>query len=359
MKMNKAFIPGPDARPWVMAGPCSAESEAQILGVARALAADNRVQALRAGVWKPRTRPGSFEGKGPEAFAWLNAARAETGLPYAVEVGNPQHVELALQHGADMLWLGARTTVNPFYVQEIAEALKGADVPVLVKNPLHPDLGLWLGAIERLNKVGISKLAAVLRGFYSMDAAPFRNEPRWEMAFELRLRMPDMPILCDPSHIAGNRTLLGEVAQTAMDLQLNGLMVEVHPHPDEALSDAQQQITPEHFSALLDALVVRDEMVDDPLLKAAIQGIRSTIDDLDHQMITLLAHRMGLVGNLGELKAQSGMTIFQLRRFFDILADRDKFAENTTLSKEFIYELFQVIHKYSVAYQLERKNLKK
>jgi chorismate mutase len=356
MMKHEQWIPSPEHRPWLMAGPCSAESEEQILAVARDLAATGRVSALRAGVWKPRTRPGAFEGVGPEAFEWLNKARALYGLPYAVEVGNPQHVEVALKQGADLLWLGARTTVNPFYVQEIAEALRGSQVPVLVKNPLHPDLGLWLGALERLQGVHAGPLAAVLRGFYSADAQPFRNEPRWEMAFELRTRWPELPILCDPSHIAGNRSLLAEVAQTAMDLQLNGLMVEVHPQPDVAKSDAAQQITPDAFVQLINGLVIRDEAVDNPLLMSAIHGIRSTIDELDHQMIDLLAHRMSLVGNLADLKKENGMTIFQLRRFFDILADRDKFADNLNINKQFIYELFQIIHKYSVAYQIERKN---
>ena len=249
--------PSDNQSDYIIAGPCSAESEEQLVNTAIDLAKIPQVAALRAGVWKPRTRPGMFEGKGAQALSWMRTAREESGLPICTEVANAKHVEEALKADVDMLWLGARTTVNPFYVQEIAEALKGVQIPVWVKNPMHPDLKLWLGAIERMEAVGIEKVGAIHRGFYSYDSRPFRNEPKWELAVEFKRQVPKIPLLCDPSHIAGNSSLIPELCQTAIDLDMNGLMIEVHPNPKEALSDADQQIKPVDLDQIIEKLVSR------------------------------------------------------------------------------------------------------
>jgi chorismate mutase len=342
-------------KPIVLAGPCSAESREQVLETARQLAADPRIHAMRAGVWKPRTRPGSFEGIGAPALDWLLEARAETGLPVATEVANRHHVEAALNSGIDILWIGARTTVNPFYVQEIADALRGVDIPVLVKNPIHPDLGLWVGAIERLRAAGIQQLAAVLRGFFAYDSGPFRNEPRWEMTFELRGLLPDLPILCDPSHIAGRRDLIADVSQTALDIQLDGLMIETHYRPDEALSDAKQQITPHALKETLNALVLRKQDAQGLLAFNKLEGLREKIDTIDLSLIEILAERFKVVEAIGQLKEQEQISIFQLERFFQLLDDRKIRGLVNGLEADFMLELFQVIHKFSVQHQVNSR----
>ena len=339
--------------PLLIAGPCSAESEAQILATARALAAGGKTSAFRAGVWKPRTRPGSFEGIGTAALKWLVAAKEETGLPMAIEVANAWHVEEALKHGIDMLWIGARTTVNPFFVQEIAQALQGVDMPVFVKNPLHPELGLWIGAIERLERAGVTKLAAIHRGFYTTKPAPFRNEPRWEMSFELRAKLPELPILCDPSHIAGNRDLLLQVAQTALDINLDGLMIETHPKPNEALSDAAQQLTPDALHALLGQLKMSYEEPKDYASKLKIDAIRLDIDALDHDLIQTLKARFDKVLDIAEVKSADKISVFQMQRWFDMMQERKDYGGTLALDEGMMHEIFGIIHKYSVKKQIE------
>lgn len=339
--------------PFLIAGPCSAESEDQLLETAHGIAQTRRASAIRAGVWKPRTRPGSFEGIGVHALPWLVRAREETGLPIATEVANAQHVEEAMKYGVDILWIGARTTVNPFYVAEIAEALSGTDVVVMVKNPIHPELGLWLGALERLNKAGIDKLMAVHRGFFAMEVAPFRNDPKWELSFEIRKEWPDLPILCDPSHIAGRRDLVEQVAQTALDLNLDGLMIETHRDPDKALSDAAQQLTPADLGKMMDRLILKREEVTEDRTRQFLADIRTRIDAADERLVNVLAERFGLVEEIGKIKHDNGITVFQLQRWFDILQDRTQQAQLKGLEKKFITELFSVIHKYSVNRQTE------
>ncbi len=349
---ERAFGPwlGSVLKPLIIAGPCSAESLDQVLEIGRSLKSQGQVQLFRAGVWKPRTRPGQFEGAGYDALEWLQSMRQEVGLPFVIEVANADHVEKALAVQADAVWIGARTTVNPFYVQEIAEALRGTNMPTLVKNPIHADLGLWLGALERLDHVGLKNLAAVHRGFFSSHAAPYRNEPRWEMSFELRRQAPDLPIICDPSHIAGDRRLVQHVAQIAMDIQMDGLMVEVHSIPDQALSDASQQITPSALASLLHTLA--SNAPKDVALQEVIDSERLKLDAVDHEMVCLLRQRMDIVEALGQLKVTHGAGIFQMDRWFDLLQKRGLQAESLRLNRAFIEELFQVVHKYSVEHQV-------
>jgi len=342
-----------NAEPFLIAGPCSAESEEQILQTAHKIKAEGKTSVFRAGAWKPRTRPGSFEGIGTVALEWLSRAKAETGLPMATEVANAWHVEEVLKHGIDMIWIGARTTVNPFYVQEIANALKGVDIPVLVKNPLHPELGLWLGAIERFDAVGIKKLAAIHRGFYTTKPSPFRNEPHWDLSFELRAHLPELPILCDPSHIAGNRGLLQQVAQTAMDINLDGLMIETHVTPDKALSDAKQQITPTALSTLIDGLIIKQEEALEESVQKKLDDLRLVIDQLDHELIKSLSKRFEHVEEIGAIKLEDQITIFQIKRWFEMMNNRKEFGAKHNLEAEFIHELFSIIHKYSVKKQTE------
>ena len=268
-------------KPWMIAGPCSAESQEQLLSTARAIQSNSDL--FRAGVWKPRTRPNSFEGIGEQALEWLQVVKQETDLRVATEVANAQHVEKCLQADIDVLWLGARTTVNPFYVQEIAEALKGVDIPVLVKNPLHPELSLWIGALERLNKAGINQLAAIHRGFFTLEQSAFRNEPKWEIPIRLKKKYPELPIICDPSHISGNTAMIQEVAQTALDLNMDGLMVETHVSPQIALSDAEQQITPKQLANLISSLVLRETSAEDKNFNEQLKKLRESIDEGRHE----------------------------------------------------------------------------
>ena len=339
--------------PFVIAGPCSAESQEQVLSIAQSLKADNKVSVFRAGVWKPRTRPGSFEGIGVPALSWLAEAKKQTGLSTITEVANAHHVEEVLKHDIDMLWIGARTTVNPFYVQEIAQALEGVNIPVLVKNPLHADLGLWLGALERFDKAGISQLGAIHRGFFSSNPAPFRNEPRWDLSFELRAEAPELPILCDPSHIAGKREWIKEVSQTAMDIHFDGLMIETHNNPDMALSDASQQVTPETLNTILEGLVIRTESLESEESEKRLLSIRKDIDRLDAEFIALLNNRKDLIDKIGKIKLEDDMTIFQMQRWFEIMRNRENLAEELGVNKSLVHELFNVIHKYSVNQQID------
>ena len=336
-------------KPFVIAGPCSAESENQLIRIAKQIKFSADV--FRAGVWKPRTIPNSFEGIGQQALQWLNVVQQELGLKVATEVATAKHVELCLKSEIDMLWIGARTTVNPFYVQEIAEALNGVDIPIFVKNPIHPELGLWLGAFERLNKAGIKQLVAIHRGFYCYEKSAFRNDPKWELPIKLREEVRDLPIICDPSHIAGDSEMISEVAQTAMDLNLDGLMIETHTHPNSALSDPQQQITPKKLQQILKQLVLRKSKTNDDFLNIKLKAFREKIDILDRKMVGLLSDRSKIVEHIAEFKQENKITIFQLERWFEILKYRKKDAIDFELDEKMVAEIFELIHKYSILMQ--------
>ncbi len=335
----------------VIAGPCGAESEEQLLDTARQLASGGHVSLFRAGVWKPRTRPGAFEGNGETALKWLSAMRTETGLPFTVEVANTEHAELALKYNTDVIWIGARTTVNPFSIQEIAEALKGTDVPVLVKNPVHADLQLWIGALERFNRAGIRKLGAIHRGFHTGVKTQYRNQPLWENAISLKSSCKDLPVFCDPSHICGRRDLISSVAQKALDLNMDGLMIEVHRDPATALSDAAQQLTPKLFEELLNKLVVREQSTQDTDFSEQLHSLRQVIDAIDEEIIQALAHRMQIIDKIGAHKRAHGITILQLDRWLEILQTRVAAGESLGLDKELVTELCQLLHKSSIRKQ--------
>lgn len=341
------------ADPLLIAGPCSVESEEQMLRTAQQLAREGVVTALRGGVWKPRTKPGSFEGMGSPALKWLKEAGNEVQLPVITEVANAQHVEEALKTGIDMLWIGARTTVNPFYIQEIADALKGVDIPVFVKNPIHPEVSLWLGALERIHNAGVNKLAAIHRGFYAYQSQPFRNDPKWEVFFELRRMAPDLPVLCDPSHIAGKSELIGEVCQSAMDLGMDGLIVESHIEPEKALSDARQQLRPADLMAVYKALEHRDEAIDDRRFIAKLEELRSEIDRVDLDLLKLVAQRLEIAKQIGPVKYENQATIFQMKRWFKVLENRKNQAKGLELEDNMVHELFQLLHKYSIDAQIK------
>jgi chorismate mutase len=345
MKIEK-FI---SKKPFVIAGPCSAESEEQVLKIAHEI--KNTTDVFRAGVWKPRTKPNSFEGRGKGALNWLKKVQQETHLKVATEVATAKHVELCLKAGIDMLWIGARTTVNPFYVQEIAEALEGVDIPVFVKNPIHPELGLWLGAFERLNKVGVKQLSAIHRGFYSYEKSAFRNDPKWELPIKLREEVRDLPIICDPSHIAGSAALIEDVSQTAMDINLDGLMIETHNNPTAALSDADQQIPPNHLKEILNNLVVRATKLRDDVFRNELLNFRNQIDLLDNKIVSILNDRKKIVEEIANFKAKNQLTIFQIDRWFDILHNRKQLAKELGIDEQMIAEIFELIHKYSILTQ--------
>ena len=341
---------GVEGRPLFIAGPCAAESEEQVHETARRLK-PYRVDYFRAGIWKARTRPDNFEGIGQAALPWLHQAGKAHGMRTATEVATAAHVEAALSAGIDLLWVGARTTVNPFSVQEIANALRGATVPVLVKNPTSPDLQLWLGAFERLSQAGVRKLGAIHRGVSLMGSAPYRNAPMWGMVLEMRRLVPDVPIVCDPSHICGRRDLLSGVAQHAMDLGMDGLMLETHPQPDHAWSDAAQQVTPERFSEIMAELILRRESPDSAAATAAIDGLRSRIDRVDHELVALLAQRMKLVEELSQEKKAYRITALQPARWAAVLTDRLALARRLGLDEAFTKAVYDVIHEESVRRQ--------
>lgn len=336
-------------KPFVIAGPCSAESEKKLLKLAIDLKGTATV--FRAGVWKPRTKPSSFEGIGANALRWMQQVQKKTGMKVVTEVATPKHVELCLEAGIDMLWIGARTTVNPFYVQEISEALKGVNIPVFVKNPIHPELGLWLGALERLNKVGIYNLAAIHRGFYNYKKSAFRNDPKWELPIKLREEVRELPIICDPSHIAGKASLVEDVSQTAMDINMDGLMIETHNNPSEALSDKEQQITPNKLNQILENLVLRDSHLRDEVFKEQLLKFRNQIDLLDSQIVSLLNERKEIVQSIANFKHKNALTIFQIDRWFEILTQRKDLANQLDLDAQMISEIFELIHKYSILTQ--------
>ena len=335
--------------PMVIAGPCSVENKEQILATARALARIPEVGMLRGGIWKPRTRPDAFEGRGEEGLQWLLEAKRQTGLPIATEAATPEHVELALKYEVDALWIGARTVVNPFSVQQLAEALKGVDLPVFIKNPVSPDLNLWIGAFERFQKAGMNRLAGIHRGFSYYKESPYRNYPMWELPIELK-RILDVPVLTDISHICGNRELLHDTAQKSMDLAFDGLMVECHFDPGQALTDAHQQITPEALKALLCALEPRAKQADgdDQVLSA----LRSEIDDIDDELLQLLARRMNVSTQIGGYKREKGLTVVQMDRWKQILKEHLETGAELGLSEELVESVFEAIHQASIKTQL-------
>ncbi len=342
--------------PLLIAGPCSAETEDQLMATAHLLAKTGKVSVLRAGIWKPRTRPGEFEGIGSIGLTWLKRAKEETGLPTAVEVANAKHVEEALAAGVDILWVGARSTVNPFTVQEIADALKGVDIPVMVKNPVNPDLQLWVGALERFNNAGITKLAAIHRGFSSFEKTAFRNEPMWELAIQLKTLCPELPIINDPSHICGNRELIQYVAQKALDLDMQGLMIESHLDPSVAWTDAKQQLTPAALSELMELLTLRKPESKDKEFTDKLADLRTSIDKIDDQIIQKIAERMQVVQKIGEFKRDNGVTILQVNRWDQIMNKRSAFAKALKLDLNFTGKLLELIHSESIRKQTEIMN---
>jgi chorismate mutase len=339
---------------FLSAGPCSAESEAQVIETAQALAGQG-ISFLRAGIWKPRTRPGSFEGIGLKGLAWMAKARDLTGLKIGTEVAEPAHVEACLEFGMDILWVGARTTTNPFSVQAIADSLKGVDIPVLVKNPISADIGLWIGGIERLSNAGLTKLGAIHRGFSSSLEMRYRNAPNWKMPIELKRQRPDLPILCDPSHICGKSDLIPAIAQEAMDLLFDGLMVEVHPDPASALSDAAQQLTPEQFLTMISKLELSHEKSENISFLNRLSGLRESVDEVDSQLLDLLAARMRIVREMGQLKAEEHVSTLQPNRWQEIIHDRVKKGIGLNLSEDFILQLMQSIHEEAIRQQEEER----
>ncbi|RYY40350.1 MAG: 3-deoxy-7-phosphoheptulonate synthase [Chitinophagaceae bacterium] len=349
--MNNVLDTIRNKRPLIISGPCSAETEDQVLQTATRLAATGKVDLLRAGIWKPRTRPGSFEGVGTKGLPWLQAAKKETGLPTAVEVATGKQVEDALHFDVDVLWIGARTTVNPFSVQEVADALKGVKVPVLVKNPINPDLELWTGAVERVAKAGIEEIGLIHRGFSSYGNTEYRNAPMWHLAIEMKRRNPDLPLINDPSHICGRRDILQEVAQEAIDLNYDGLMIESHIDPDNAWSDAKQQITPEVLNELLDNIIWRKEEAASEEAHAMLDHLRQQINQLDDELMQLLGQRMKIADKIGSYKKDHNITILQTRRWNEILDRAIRKGERHGLSQEFITRYLDAVHMESINHQ--------
>jgi chorismate mutase len=338
-------------RPFIISGPCSAETEEQVLAAAEQIAATQRADLMRAGVWKPRTKPGMFEGAGGQALEWLIKAKARTGLPFCVEVANVSQTEQALRAGTDVLWIGARTTVNPFSVQEIADALRGVDIPVLIKNPTHPDIDLWTGAVERLARAGINKIGLIHRGFSVYGNREYRNAPMWHLAIEMKRRFPDLMMICDPSHICGRRDTLQAVAQKAIDLDFDGLMLETHPNPDEAWSDAKQQITPERFREIIDSLIWRNEDAPSDEYHQALDTLREQINHLDDEIFEVLSRRMALAREIALLKKQNNVTILQTNRWNEMLERAKAKKDKMQLSDEFIHKWIEVVHWESIRQQ--------
>lgn len=337
-------------RPLLISGPCSAESEFQVVETARQLKAIG-IDIFRAGIWKPRTRPDTFEGMGSIALPWLKKAREETGVLTATEVANVWHVKEAIKYGVDILWIGARTTANPFAVQEIADSLRGYDMPVFVKNPINPDIELWIGALQRLNKVGIKNLVAIHRGFSNYGENPYRNPPQWEIPIELKRRIPEIPIITDPSHICGSKELLFKVSQTAMDLDFDGLFIESHINPDKALSDKEQQLKPGQLKEILEKLILRNHDVKSARQLEGLEGLRRQIDQWDEELLRVLRSRMAISEAIGAYKKKESITILQTNRWSEILEDRLKQAKALGLSDQFIIQIFKQVHQESINFQ--------
>ena len=348
LELKPITLPSDNDRMFVIAGPCSAESEEQIMCTARELASKG-CHNFRAGVWKPRTKPGGFEGHGEPALQWMKQVKEETHMKVGTEVATPEHVELAMKYGMDILWIGARTSANPFAMQALADAMKGVEVPVLVKNPVNPDLELWIGALERLNTAGIKNLGVIHRGFSSSDKTIYRNLPMWQIPIELRRRIPELPIICDPSHMGGRRELVAPLCQQALDLGFDGLMVESHCDPDRAWSDAKQQVTPDVLDYILSILQVRE-------VKENVEGIntlRKQIDGLDNELINLLSKRMRVCREIGQYKKDHNMTVLQTGRYNEILDKRGAQGALCGMSADFVKNIFEHIHEESVRQQIE------
>jgi len=338
-----------------IAGPCSVESEEQVMQTVTELGKSRQVDLVRGGIWKPRTRPNSFEGIGESGLAWLKAAGNAINKPVTCEVANAVHVYQAIRHQIDALWIGARTTVNPFAVQEIADALRGIDIPIMIKNPINPDLNLWLGAVERLLNVGITKIAVIHRGFSAYHHTKYRNQPRWEIPIAFMRKFPEIPIICDPSHICGRRDLLQEVSQKAVDLNFDGLMIESHINPDKALSDAKQQVTPEAYKSLINSLVFRKSEID-ASSATKLDELRDQIDEVDREIIEIIAKRMEIARDIGEYKKENDIKILQSKRWDSIAKDRSEQGTEKGLTADFMTELYQSIHKESIRQQGEVMN---
>jgi len=348
----KAWLPHID-NPLLISGPCSLETEKQALDTAHLLARDKRVFVYRGGVWKPRTRPGSFEGVGSIGLKWLQKVKEETGLPVGTEVANAQHTEEALKAGLDVIWIGARSTASPFVVQEIADVVKGSDAVVMIKNPVNPDVQLWMGAIERIYQAGIKNIVAIHRGFTPFRETKYRNYPNWQTVIELRRTMPNLPIICDPSHIAGKREYLYEIAQKAFDMGMEGLMLESHIDPSCALSDAAQQLTPADLGKLLDKLVIRNENVNNPDFENRLEMLRNRIDAIDNELLELLSSRVEIVKEIGKYKRDNNVTALQMSRWSQLMENRVKLGVKMNLDETFVKILFQLIHEDSVRMQTE------
>ncbi len=336
--------------PLVIAGPCSAETEDQVLKIAHELK-NSDVSIFRAGIWKPRTRPGGFEGVGAIGLKWLQKAKAETGLLMATEVATAAHVKLALEHDIDILWIGARTTVNPFAVQEVADALAGTDKIVLLKNPVNPDLALWIGGLERLYNAGIKKLGVIHRGFSTYDKTKYRNNPEWQIAIDLQNKFPDLPLICDPSHITGRRDMIQEVSQQALDLNYDGLIIETHIDPDNAWSDAAQQVTPTTLKQIFTDLKVRKVSDDESEFTQKMAKLRAQIDEFDGKLLEILGSRMKVADKIGELKKEKNVAILQNKRWNEILGKMILEGEEKGLSNDFVMHMFKAIHQESITHQ--------
>ena len=347
LELEPLNLPCDNERPWVIAGPCSAETEEQVMTTARNLAAKG-CHMFRAGVWKPRTKPGGFEGNGEKALPWMKRVKEETGMLISTEVATPEHVELAMKYDMDILWVGARTSANPFAMQALADAMRGLKIPVLVKNPVNPDIELWLGALERINQAGIKQLGVIHRGFSSYDKKIYRNLPMWQIPIELHRRVPELPIICDPSHIGGRRDLIAPLCQQAMDLGFDGLIVESHCNPDEAWSDAKQQVTPDILDYILSLLIVRSESS----TTEGIRMLRAPIDEIDTTLMDLLAKRFRVCREIGTFKKEHNMTVLQTGRYNEILEKRGAQASLCGMDAEFAAQVFELIHEESVRQQL-------
>lgn len=348
LELEALNLPSDNKRPFVIAGPCSAETEEQVMTTATQLA-EKGCHMFRAGVWKPRTKPGGFEGNGEPALKWMAEAKKETGMMMCTEVATPEHVELAMKYGIDVMWIGARTSANPFAMQELADAMKGIEIPIMVKNPVNPDLELWIGALERINLAGVKKLGAIHRGFSSYDKKIYRNLPMWQIPIELRRRIPELPIVCDPSHIGGRRELVAPLCQQAMDLGFDGLIVESHCNPDCAWSDAKQQVTPDVLDYILTLLQVRDEKTTTENIKL----LRKQIDEQDDKLLELLSQRFRVCREIGQYKKEHNMTVLQTGRYNEILDKRGAQGTLCGMSEQFVKTVFEAIHEESVRQQLE------
>jgi chorismate mutase len=348
----KAWLPNID-NPLLISGPCSLETEEQVMETAKLLAQDKRVFVFRGGVWKPRTRPGSFEGVGSIGLKWLQMVKQETGLPVGTEVANAQHTEEALKAGIDVLWIGARSTASPFVVQEIADVLKGTDGVVMVKNPVNPDAQLWMGAIERIHAAGIKNIVGIHRGFTPFRETKYRNYPNWKTFIELKRMLPNLPVICDPSHIAGTREYLLEVSQKAFDMGMDGLMIESHRDPSCALSDASQQLTPADLAKMLDKLVIRVENANNPDFENQLDVLRNRIDAIDSELLETLSSRVEIVKQIGNYKKDNNVTALQINRWTQLMENRVNLGKNLDLNETFVKILFQLIHEDSVRMQTE------